>query len=121
MKNELYHWGILGQKWGIRRYQYENGTYTEEGKIRKRRDRYSDDAADKKYLNKLPTRQLTNDELQRLNKRLELESKRSQYNSRDISSGKAFLKSVTKMAVTALIAGKIVNIINTGSRKQRVK
>ena len=31
---ELYHHGILGQKWGIRRYQNEDGTLTEEGKKR---------------------------------------------------------------------------------------
>lgn len=29
---ELYHHGIKGQKWGIRRYQNEDGTLTEEGK-----------------------------------------------------------------------------------------
>ncbi len=31
---ELYHWGIKGQKWGVRRYQNEDGTLTEEGKKR---------------------------------------------------------------------------------------
>ena len=31
---ELYHHGILGQKWGLRRYQNEDGTYTEEGRLR---------------------------------------------------------------------------------------
>ena len=33
--NELYHHGILGQKWGIRRYQNRDGTYTNVGKKRR--------------------------------------------------------------------------------------
>lgn len=35
-RNEEYlaHHGIKGQKWGIRRYQNEDGTFTEEGKKR---------------------------------------------------------------------------------------
>ncbi len=33
-ENELYHHGILGQKWGVRRYQNEDGTLTEVGKKR---------------------------------------------------------------------------------------
>lgn len=32
--NELTHWGIKGQKWGIRRYQNEDGTLTEAGRKR---------------------------------------------------------------------------------------
>lgn len=33
---ELYHSGIKGQRWGIRRYQNEDGTLTEAGKLRYR-------------------------------------------------------------------------------------
>ena len=32
--DELYHHGILGQKWHVRRYQNSDGSLTEEGKVR---------------------------------------------------------------------------------------
>lgn len=31
MDNYLIHYGILGQKWGVRRYQEPNGSYTDIG------------------------------------------------------------------------------------------
>lgn len=39
MSNELYHHGVLGQKWGVRRYQNSDGTLTEEGKKRYQTDK----------------------------------------------------------------------------------
>lgn len=36
--NELYHWGVKGMKWGVRRYQNKDGTLTEAGQKRYERD-----------------------------------------------------------------------------------
>lgn len=55
MANELYHHGILGQKWGIRRYQNPDGTYTEEGK---RRYNVKDYKRDRKALTKQREKEL---------------------------------------------------------------
>ena len=35
---ELYHWGIKGMKWGVRRYQNKDGSLTEEGEKRYNRE-----------------------------------------------------------------------------------
>ena len=42
--NQLYHAGIKGMKWGVRRYQNSDGTLTEAGK-----KRYARDAREKGY------------------------------------------------------------------------
>ena len=34
MSNELYHWGVKGMKWGVRRYQNYDGTLTNAGRRR---------------------------------------------------------------------------------------
>lgn len=36
VENTLSHWGIKGQKWGVRRYQNKDGTLTSAGKKRRR-------------------------------------------------------------------------------------
>lgn len=42
--NELYHYGVLGMKWGVRRYQNKDGSLTPSGK-----NRYARDAREREY------------------------------------------------------------------------
>lgn len=54
MENELYHHGVKGQKWGVRRYQNSDGSLTLAGKKRalKMQDSYTKLSNNKKYRNK---------------------------------------------------------------------
>ena len=65
------HSGIKGMKWGVRRYQNEDGTLTEGGKARYRK------TSDGKY-EKLDARTMTNQELDASNMRF---AKEAQYNN----------------------------------------
>lgn len=51
--DELYHHGILGQRWGIRRYQNKDGTLTEAGKQRIKKKGFFETRRDKKKMKKL--------------------------------------------------------------------
>ena len=89
VNNELTHWGIKGQKWGVRRYQNKDGSLTPKGQ-----KRYSDDYVRAKTLKKKKLRQLSNAELKELNNRMQLESTYKNLKKQDISAGRKFAKDV---------------------------
>lgn len=70
MQYELYHHGILGMKWGIRRYQNKDGSLTPAGK--RRRDKMSEEAIRFEDLSRKKPEELSNQELRQLNERQQL-------------------------------------------------
>ena len=82
---ELYHWGIKGMKWGVRRYQNADGTLTDAGK--RRYGEPSDDSKMAKEIKKKRVDQMTNAELKKLNERTRLEQEYKKLNPNVISKG----------------------------------
>ena len=97
VKNELYHYGVTGMKWGVRRYQNADGTLTTAGK-----KRYSKDAYEAKKIKKKKTSQMSNEELRILNNRQELERKHKQLNPGTIHKGIKYVGTASAILATGL-------------------
>ena len=109
MEKELYHWGIKGMKWGVRRYQNKDGSLTAAGKKRKR-DNWSEDAKTASEIKKKSVKEMSNAELRKLNERTRLENERKQLNPSMVSKG---LKAV---GTTVAVTGTLLNLYNNSDR-----
>lgn len=92
--NELYHYGIPGMRWGVRRASKSKG------------QNYSKDAIEAKRLKKKKVNEMSNDELKTLTKRQELEKKHKEFNPSKIAKGIAIVGAV------ALAIGTLNNLYN---------
>jgi len=92
--NQMYHFGILGQKWGFRRFQNSDGTRTAEGKRRDTSKNYekSEDHVKSRENKKKSPEGLSNDELRKLNERLQLEATYKSLTTEKIQKSESFVK-----------------------------
>ena len=95
----LEHHGIKGQKWGVRRFQNEDGTRTAAGK--KREQSRSEDPAHEDY-NKAHSgksvKDMSDAELRTRLNRLQMEKQYSQLTDSDTNKGKEFVSKAMKVA-----------------------
>lgn len=121
--NQMYHAGIKGQKWGVRRFQNEDGTRTSAGKKRDGDDRSktkSEDHQSSRTSKAKGLSGLSNDELKKLNERLQLEETYSKLSAAQMAKSKSWvneaIRTSGKTAVTAFATGVFL-----GSAKLLVK
>ena len=113
-KDELKHHGILGMKWGIRRFQNKDGSYTAEGKERRKKsDSYSDDQKKYESLRKKNPKELSTKEIEELNRR---DNAVSQYNRNHQSAGKKFVGSLSNNIINGA-AGALAGLAVSAGMK----
>lgn len=81
MDNELYHYGVKGMKWGVRKSRSSSG------KKRGKTYGWSKDAKRANAIKKKSVKQMSNAELQALNKRMELENNYNRLNPSKVKKG----------------------------------
>ena len=94
--SELYHYGIKGMHWGIRRYQNKDGSLTAEGRARAKLEKQQEiDAIKEHYRNKIEKNQkkISNAEYKiKIGKKVDKNKYKKQLNQAEINTYKAFAK-----------------------------
>lgn len=130
-QNELYHYGIPGMKWGIRRYQNPDGTLTEAGKKRYgsienlqagMTKKQADKAAIKERKNRYEHRRsISSKDIDDEIARIESENKLKDLVEKDLMPGKAavdkFLSGPTSKVLAAALAGGLSYLTYYGINK----
>lgn len=115
--SELYHHGILGMKWGVRRTPQQLGHNTSGSNSDSPGHPTSKAGKGTSSGHKKSVREMTDEELSQKIRRLEMEKRYRDLSPKEVSKGEAFAKHVaTKMVLPAIEdAGK--QLIKTGITK----
>lgn len=115
--DELYHHGIKGQRWGIRRYQNKDGTLTPAGKKRVAHEDYT------KAHTKKSVQEMSDSELKSRLNRLQMEDNynRLSNTSKSKSKGKKYVDKLIKAGTTvATVTTTALTIYNNMDKINKI-
>lgn len=119
--DELYHYGVKGQKWGVRRYQSKDGSLTTAGKKRRRADNQDREIRKERKQASKNRRTLSSEEINKRISRLKLEREFKTLTEENISPGKKAAKDILKNAsirvATAAAAGTTAYLVKAAMTK----
>lgn len=92
MDYELYHYGVPGMKWGVRRSRRQLSKIDKKA----RKQNWSDDAIDAAKVRIKKVSQMSNAELRKLNERTRLENEYANLNKRQKSAGEKFASEIMR-------------------------
>lgn len=112
MSNELYHYGVKGMKWGVRRYQNKDGTLTAAGKKRKRSSTADERKRAAMRRDSKNRRLLSDEDLKKKIDRIKLEKQLRELTAEELNPGRTAVAKVLsgsgKKALGAVATGAIM-------------
>jgi hypothetical protein len=106
----LAHYGVLGMKWGVRKKS--------KGRVKtsKRSSKYSSDYKESQKLRKKSSKELSNDQLKTLNRRMNLEQEYNRLSTSSVNRGESYAKRAIAVGgiATGLYALAKSDVVKTG-------